>query len=343
MKKYNIGIITLNGYKNFGNRLQNLALSKIYENKNCNVKTIWDFNFKECLKNTIKNFLILNKKYSRFRKFYSFSNKYIKKSYNLKKFEMIILGSDQVWNPIDSINRKSLLGIGISQKKISYAASFGIDTIPKKYYSLYKKGLSSLDLVSVREKKGIKIYSEITKKNDAKILLDPTLMLNKEEWKKYEIKPKKMDNEKYILVYFLGNLSEEISEKIKNLAALKNYKIINILDKKSDYYNIGPGEFLYLENNAELICTDSFHSCVFALIFNKPFVVFDRIDNSGDMSSRIDTFLETFNLKNRKYFNNSKLSSYLKFDYNQSYKILEKEKNKSYDYISKSLDLLKRE
>ena len=108
---------------------------------------------------------------------------------------------------------------------------------------------------------------------------------------------------------------------------------------KSEAYTYGPAEFLYLEEKAELICTDSFHSSVFAFMFNKPFIIFERKSGKVNMSSRIDTLLSTFHLINRRYNGISITKENLEHDYTEAYKILEKERKKSEDFLKKALDI----
>ena len=99
----------------------------------------------------------------------------------------------------------------------------------------------------------------------------------------------------------------------------------------------GPSEFLYLERNAFLICTDSFHSCVFAILFNVPFVIFDRKDNIVNMNSRLETLLKKFKLEDRKYTGKIKQNE-LSYNYEKSIKILEEEKKKSYVFLKEALN-----
>ena len=70
-----------------------------------------------------------------------------------------------------------------------------------------------------------------------------------------------------------------------------------MLDKTTpDIYASGPSEFIYLVSKSSLICTDSFHACVFAILFDKPFKVFKRKDDNKDMFSRIETLLGMFGI-----------------------------------------------
>ena len=96
-------------------------------------------------------------------------------------------------------------------------------------------------------------------------------------------------------------------------------------------------EFLYLEKNAFLICTDSFHSSVFAILFNRPFIVFDREGNGLEMNSRIYTLLDKFKLQNRMYDGKIERNN-LQVDYLESYDILEEERKKSSNFIKKAID-----
>ena len=117
--------------------------------------------------------------------------------------------------------------------------------------------------MSVREDTGKKIIEDLTNRDDIEVLIDPTMLLTIERWENVMKKPEQYRGEKYILCYFLGNLSDEKKEAINAIAKEKKCKIINLLDKNDLYYSSGPSEFLWLEKNAELICTDSFHSSVF--------------------------------------------------------------------------------
>jgi len=167
------------------------------------------------------------------------------------------------------------------------------------------------------------------------------MLLTADEWDKVAKKPKQLDNlknKRYILTYFLGNLSMDKKGKIEEIAQKNNCEIINILDKNSPFYQTGPSEFLYLEKNAILICTDSFHSCVFSILYNRPFLVFQREGNVNKMNSRIETLLNKFKLEDREV-NENITDDKLKYDYSQAYKILENERDKTKIFIKNALDI----
>lgn len=345
--KIKIGIITINDDNNYGNRLQNYALEQFLKKLNFDVSTIRVKDQKIDIKRVIATLInyknqrkIEIRKY-RFKKF----NKHINiekvdslNSIDIQKKDYIIVGSDQIWNPtFGYLTKKELLSFVPNNKRISYAASIGINDIPNEYHNEVIKELQKFKAISVREYRGAEIIKNLTKRKDIEVLIDPTLLLTSDEWKKIEKKPKQLKTNKYILNYFLGELSNDKQEEINKIAKENNCQVINLIDIKSSFYLTNPSEFLYLERNAFLICTDSYHSCIFALIFNKPFILFDRKDqNIQSMNSRLDTLLKKFKLENRKY-NGHINKQNLQYDYSYAYKILEKERKKSLTFLTKNL------
>lgn len=76
------------------------------------------------------------------------------------------------------------------------------------------------------------------------------MLLTADEWDKVSRKPKMLKIDKFILNYFLGELSEKRKEEIQRIADENDCEVINILDKNSPFYECGPSEFLYLEKHA---------------------------------------------------------------------------------------------
>ena len=365
MKK--IGIITLTGNKNFGNKLQNYALQEYLKKFKIENETIKNYtisnNTESCIKilikitiRKIKNILkfILKKderiRIKREKKFKEFNINinYCKKTITLKNskkfnnfYDYFITGSDQVWNPkFYALTEIETLAFANEEKRISYAASFGLSEMPSKYEKNIKKYIKYFKAISVRENTGKEIIEKITGRDDAEVVVDPTMLLEKEDWENIIKKPEKMKNEqKYILVYFLGNMQDEQKQDIQKFAKEYNYEIINILDINSKYYVSGPSEFLWFEKNATLICTDSFHAAVFAIIYNVPFIVFKReVRNNNNMSSRIDNLLSKFKLEER-YYNGQITEDCLKCDYSNAMEILKKEKEKSKKFLKNAMDI----
>lgn len=348
-----IGILTIIDNNNYGNRLQNYATQKILEKMNVCSKTLINREYSNTKKfyllRKIKNFKN-NDTYSSnknrkklFEEFNKNINYYSKEITAFSKdsgFDFYIVGSDQVWNPnLGRLREVDLLNFAPSNKRIAFSASFGIDKISKKQEKNISKELKKYKKISVREESAKKIVKEATLRDDIEVLLDPTMLLTPNEWDEVAKKPTQLKNNKYILNYFLGDLSEERKNEINRIAKENKCDVINILDINSPFYETGPSEFLYLEKNAFLICTDSFHSSVFAILYDRPFIVFDREQAKvANMNSRIETLLAKFKLKNRK-FEGKITEKNLKHDYSQAYKILEKERKKSKTFLYKALDI----
>ena len=341
MKK--VGIITINGNNNYGNRLQNYALEKYLNEHNYIANTICVYDTKQILKNYIKKIIFLVNRNTRKAKFYQFSKKNIKTKYYtnysfVNKYDYFVVGSDQVWNPyFASYNSDMFLKFSNKDKNVSYAASFGINDIPREYIGEFKNGINNIRSISVRETQGKQIIEELTGRKDVEVLLDPTMLLTDTEWNKIIKRPRQYKGEKYILLYFLGNINENYKKEIYKFAKKNKLEIINILDKNNKYYNCGPSEFLFLEKNAELICTDSFHSSVFGIIFHKNFLVFDREDKEKNMSSRIITLLEKFDLKERKYTKGEIKLELFRTDFDLVEKKLQMERTKTDNFFKNSL------
>lgn len=355
MKK--ILIITLYGNNNFGNKLQNYALQEYLKNLNDSFviftqKIKYDFtsdNIFVLLRNYLKYIYryfisLFNFREKRFKYFsdkylnYTEDYYYINDNNMIKDYDFYIYGSDQIWNP-NGVGKYGLFLGECSSNNISYAASFSSNEIPVYLNEKYKNSLNLFKCLSVREEKGKELVEQLTNRDDICVLIDPTMLLTCNEWNKIILKPKTPICKKYILNYFLGDLSSVRRKEIDRIANENDCEIINILDKKGPFYNCGPSEFLYLEKHAFLVCTDSFHSCVFAFLYNVPFIVFDREDhNVASMYSRIDTLISKFKLKNRK-FDGKITNNNLKHDYTEGYKILEEERKKSEAFLKKALDI----
>lgn len=358
MKK-KVGIITISDYNNYGNRLQNYAVQEVikklglYPDSIQNIDGIYKKNYIKVFKYNLLNFIKYiypKRKYKRNRNFLKF-NKNIKKSKFLidkshidnkinDYYDYFVVGSDQVWNPnFDRLSNLDLLEFATDNKKISFSASFGVSNLLDCYNNKIRKSIGKFKALSVREDAGKKIVEDITGRKDVQVLVDPTMLLTAEEWDKVSKKPDKLKSEKYILNYFLGELSEARKKEINRIAKENDCEVINLLDKNDPFYCTGPAEFLYLEKNAFLICTDSFHSSVFAILYNRPFIVFNREENIASMNSRIETLINKFNLKNREYNEKEITKENLEHDYTEAYQILKKEKEKSIEFLKKAFGI----
>ncbi|HFU4127720.1 TPA: polysaccharide pyruvyl transferase family protein [Streptococcus suis] len=358
MEKKKIAILSIYDLHNFGNRLQNIAVYKLLEKLNYEPETVKVdiIGRKKFIIRPILNFLNFCKIQfgdARYQKFLEFDNNIRVSNHKVKwrlgneivdnkinnAYDFFIVGSDQVWNP-------NFAGYGFyfldfvkdDKKKIAFSASIGVTDFSKEYAQKMELNLRTFNAISVREQQANDIITSLTRRDDIVTLVDPTMMIESEEWSELAQKPEHFKGEKFILNYFLGELSPKRKKIIGDFADKMGYKIINILDKQDLFYASGPAEFLWLEKNAELICTDSFHSSVFGILFNTPFLVFDREDKSKNMSSRLDNLLELFELNSRKVTENKLTEKCLEIDYSKAHEKLVLEKKRGIDFLSKAIE-----
>lgn len=348
-----VGIITITDKNNYGNRLQCYALSKYISDLGYDVKVINNENKNLVIRmKRILKFIICKNKKSKLKRVRSFnafekninSTEYVI-DYNApkmkEKFDVVVVGSDQVWNPYHGrMSDLELCNFEPEIRCISYAASFGTSEL-NEHFTNKVKCLEKFNSLSVREEQGKNIIMTVLKEKNVSVNIDPTLLIGANTWKKLAKKPNNFGNQKFVLLYFLGGCDRVQRNIIEEYANRNNYIIIDIFNMKSEAYTYGPAEFLYLEEKAELICTDSFHSSVFAFMFNKPFIIFERKSGKVNMSSRIDTLLSTFHLINRRYNGISITKENLEHDYTEAYKILEIERTKSETFLKKALEDIK--
>ena len=336
-----VGIVTLNGYFNYGNRLQNYALSKSIENMGHEVITIWDKDREKIIKDFIKKQLIWIPRFQRYRNFMAFSRGYTREVLlsRKKKLDYIVIGSDQVWNPRYIKETPYLLYESENDEVvISYAASFGCSALPPSDVKNYKDHLMKYKAISVREKVGLEILSDMGI-NNAISVIDPTLLLTRNEWDVIKVIPSALKHEgRYILKYFLGNIPKEENNAIEFFASENNMTIIDLGDQKSNFFISGPSEFISLVENAELICTDSYHACIFSFIYDKPFIVFRRKGCSNYMYSRIESLLSVFHFSDREFNGISITCDNYMHNYTESYILLDKERKIGLDFLQRNIE-----
>lgn len=253
-------------------------------------------------------------------------------------FDFFVVGSDQIWNPkIRFGSPIDFLTFAPRNKRIALAPSFGVSTIPEKYTSLYAKWLTDMAYLSVREQAGADIIKKLTGLNSP-VLIDPTLMLTKENWLSVSEKGRKKPESKYILTYFIGTVSKKRMKIILEIAKKYKLEIVQLASLIDiERYDASPGEFIDYINSSTIVCTDSFHAIIFSMQMEKPFIVFDREGKSAPMTSRIDTLLGKFHFENRKLSEISKTANYLDINYSDFHFILQKERKNAIDYLTKSL------
>ena len=365
MKK--IKIITFHSAHNYGAILQVYALQRVlseennvevinYRNNNIDntYKLINPETLKTIIKSITKNILYFRRNITRYNKFENIIKEKLNltKKYNSEeeikkdfpKADIYITGSDQVWNTsiTKGLQDSYTLNFGDdSTRRISYAASIGKSKLTDAEKEVFKEKISKLDYISVREEDAKKILTPVINK-PIEVVLDPTLLISKEEWQN-EIKNIKKEKEEYILAYTVGaddeyyKIINELSKKT-NLRVIhfetRNKKIKNVL---RNAYTSDPFEFINLIKNAKYVVCTSFHATVFSIIFNKKFFVIPH----KITGSRVYNLLNKLEIENRAVKN---LEEFKKIDYDEEINyektkiLLEKERNKSLDWIKKAIN-----
>lgn len=367
-----IGIITIIDYLNYGNRLQNYAVQEVLKALGTEVDTIKNnpgsFNKTEVTgsinkllmqDNLIKTLQLVQRKIiheitkkrvdlleaKKTMNFKKFSDELIEESkFNIngieipngivEEYDFFIVGSDQVWNPHHRRGYPiDFLEFAPVHKRIAYAPSFGVAELPDNYVKKYKELLLKMDRISVREEAGAKIIKELTGK-DAEVLIDPTLMLDKDRWLSISKDSVNRPRKGYVLTYFLGKQNKSTIKKINKHAIDNNLEIVNLANINHEkYYTIDPSEFINFIHHSNILFTDSFHGVVFSILLEKPFIVFKR----GKMNARIDNLLSKFKLEQRKWEEIFESDDLYRIDYSHVPEILAREREKALKYLKIAL------
>ncbi|MEM4482001.1 MAG: polysaccharide pyruvyl transferase family protein [Desulfurococcaceae archaeon] len=260
-------------------------------------------------------------------------------------YDIYVVGSDLVWSPkynYPEILHIYLLSFVKNRLKLSYAASIG-ESIPRWARPIFRTNLKDFNFISVREETSAKVLKECVG-IDAEVVLDPTLLLTKEDWYKLAKIPEKEPKKPYMLVYDIYR-SKEIMREINHIAKERGCNIITYSLSKNipSFYHYCPQEFLWLYKNTEYVVTTSFHGTVFAILFNKPFYTINPGNNAPPC--RIIDLLKKLNLKDR-FINDPKSLRSLSFDeldWNLVNNNLENERKHSLNFLKRALRGVKNE
>lgn len=352
-----IAIITIFGEENYGNKFQNYAIKKMIENIN-NDNSVYTIKPKQTIKQKIAYILsklqIDKYKYikkdcfdqSKMNNFKAFSKKYLNvtKYYTLNKlneeYDLFFVGSDQVWNTNGFKGRLLdyfLLGFVDNHKRIAMAPSLGTGKIGENQIKQFEKQLPKFNKLSCRENSSVYEIEKYSKGKKCIKLSDPTIGLTKKDWEIIRKKANKKPNESYVFCYFLGHLDEKIENLICKFES--KYSIVNIMKKEDiELFSNDPGQFIDLLADASLVLTDSFHGCVFSIIYNKPFIVVHTPDRIN-MEDRINSLLNEFQFEDRWIDNINFNTNIFVLDFTYANQKLVKESIKLNNYIKEALNV----
>ncbi len=382
--KKRVGILTLSLHENYGGNLQAFALQKVLQKLGFETILINRqpnrLEYKKIQKPFILKELAFGK---RFWKKLDNRKRILKENRVIKDFilqnitpqtevldreemmenitheyslDAIVVGSDQVWKPsysgsytknlfLDFVKEKNI-------KKITYAASFGGNQweYPQQLTAELTNLLQSFDAVSVREDAAVNLARKTFGVNAVQ-LVDPTLLLDKEEYRQLIDQAGEGRFDKPFLLTYILDPTKEKEEIIAKVAEERELPVESIANrpqifgrtvygkKRTKFHYPSVPKWLQGFDQADFIVTDSFHGVAFSILFNKPFIA---IGNKQRGVARFQSILNLFGLKNRLILSYSELSNDLihsdsDFNYQEINLKVQQEKEKSFDFLSKSL------
>ena len=371
-----VSVITLHTVNNYGSVMQTYATQKVFEKLGCDVefvdywrksntpdecakrlldsstmkrlKPIWGLN-PFTIKLTVKLLKIfVTNKESQMRKFIRERVTLSPTSYysiddlkdNPPEADIYVTGSDQVWNSIwnQGLDRAYFLDYApVGKPKVSFSASIGRSELERDEMVEMYELLKQYDAISVREASAVQILRDMGL--EAKLILDPTLMLNREEWIEIEKEPRGRKTP-YLLIYQL-HINPNIDLYADTLARAKGWEIVRIGLSRSDKKKIGTTcmntsvpEFLGLFSHAACVLTDSFHATAFSLNMGTDFI--SVLPNS--FGTRIESITELTGTKDRILSSYDDLSiADCEINKEQVKNILRQEREKGYAFLRNSI------
>jgi len=357
----NIKILTFHFTRNYGATLQSFALSTYLKSLGHRVEII------DYLPNSIlKEYSLLNLKNrpsSLFKTIIKFPfllarnsmfNSFLRKNINLTKekyytlddlqnskikADVFIVGSDQIWNSditngIDPVYYLDFVTTGL---KISYAASFGKDSISENEILCIVEYLKRFSAISVREESTMSFLGKFINDIPLSHVLDPVFLLDRKDY--LALFKERNTAEDYLFVYDVHENSKlfHVARKIARLKSLKIVAIARAHTPRSNVdkliYLCGPSEFLRLIYNAKYIVTNSFHGTCFSMIMNKDF----NVVPNNSLNERITNLLSKCRLNNRLITDEDTIISN-PIDYSRINAILEKEKYESKKFLQNAIN-----
>lgn len=363
-----IGIITYHFATNYGAVLQAFALQTYLRSNGHEVEFI-NYN-PTTLKSKVinqKSKLTPNKlikkintlrrtlKFNSFRKKLVISNTSYSSLEELEKgtlnYDAIICGSDQIWNPLYSFGKDFphvyYLNFSYKGKKISYAPSFGTTDLDSFNKAKIKRCLKHFYSISVREKSSVSMLKDIGI-DSAHWVPDPTLLLDKRAYDRL-LKLNDLGNNKYIFSYVLHNEKKagenllSICQKSLNITDVFNVNAGVVLNQKGvKTKTVTPERWLTKIKNSNFVITNSYHACIFSIIFNIPFLFIAISGKKKGMNERVFSLFEKLGIENRIVFNDnlSKISVLAKqeMDWENINTRLSDFKEEGKDYLARCLN-----
>lgn len=354
-----IGILTIPRAQNYGSAMQAYAMRILMNNfgdaelidyiapfllNRYPVFSIEGESFSEKIKSFSASLLYFPTLYSKRKKFNDFQTSFLnlheEKISNIscmkEKYDLIISGSDQVWNTRITKNDTSFFqDFNDAVPKIAIAVSLGYCDRNDEEVEFYKKNIKRFNYVGIREINDYDFVKKCMKEGSKlEVIMDPTLLIDKNIW--VDMVKDKKESKKYLLIYSFG-LSNEMIDLAKKIASERNLEICVLKDywlKKDSngfrcFSGCGPIDFLSYIYNADYVLTNSFHGMVFSILFEKDFLSFPY----KGTENRFKSLLEIIQLEKRVFKGTYDKSFLEKIDYEVVNELIKNKKEQNIETI----------
>lgn len=311
-----VGIVTLPGNFNFGNRLQLYATQRAFAGFGCSTSELVLIDNRspiQTIKDIVKRIIgwkgkpgpeevMTPERREAFKRFAANIVTEIVPRMDQElseRFDLFSAGSDQVWNP-NFITKKDdwfFLKFANPNQRMALAASVGVDYLDDSQAERVRHGVEGFSSLSVRERRGAELIKECSGRY-AEVLCDPTLTLSADEWRSvadHRLTPESP----YVLAYLLGESNAEASEILEEVTEHGRIDVVPLSDRQKECEpDAGPAEFISLVEHAEHVVTDSFHAAVFSCIFQRPLTIVRR-QGGASMFSRMEQLAQMLGIEHK--------------------------------------------
>lgn len=259
-----------------------------------------------------------------------------------------LAGADQIWNGGRIIDPFMFLCFCENRKRIALAPSFGTGTISDFNKREFRKRIGSFYRLSARELSGQQLITELTNRRCERVS-DPVLFLSREEWSLFGNKCKTQAEKNYIFVHFLDKPSDFAISVIESISQSYNLNILCFAYPHDEYGKLksfefldgSPYDYVHLIEHACFVCTDSFHTTQFSIIFDKRFYIFERnYTHRNSQQARLETLTSLYSCEDRYIRKEFHSIESLDFKSDRTYKnTVIDEHNLLVDYIKSSIKI----
>lgn len=199
-----------------------------------------------------------------------------------ERYACAIVGSDQVWNP----TYRRAQGIDFldflePSRRVAYAASFGVERVPRYLRVRYRAWLEAIPSLSVRESRARGIVAELTGR-DVPVVADPTVLVDRDVWDQLVSTQPPLTTRPYAVQFFIGDAAPAQVDWVRQEADRAGLELIDLHDlRRERFADLGPAGFIAAISRAERVYTDSFHAGIFSLTFRRPLVVRTRFERDA--------------------------------------------------------------